>query len=49
MSKGSGRRRTAITQQAEVLQWLLAYGKISFKKYQEKRKKLESENKWWKR
>lgn len=48
MGKGSQRRKTLITREAENLQWQLAYGKISFENYKKKRKQLEISGKWWK-
>ncbi len=49
MGKGSKRRPTLITKEAEDLQWKLAYGKISLIDYKRKREQLEKTNKWWKK
>ena len=47
--KGSQRRPCQLSREAEDLQWALYEGRVTFKAYEQKRQKLLSENKWWRR
>jgi len=45
MGKGCKKRPCLISRAEEDLNWALAYGKITFKEWEKKRKKLQQEGK----
>ncbi len=45
MGKGSKKRPCLISREEENIRWALVYGKISFKKFEEKMKKIKENKK----